>query len=198
MEQDYYYDDQVNTGTSQGLAGSTLGITLTVSLAIALPYFATMLVVDRVHRCTYTATSQGLPWSAYWVGTLLSNYIHFFLLALVVPVCLAAFQVPFYGESEQLVEIVPAVLWTPVPMLLFAYSASQLFSSAEACSKFMPGISLLASVLPFLAVYIMTLLSLHPQAEAMSCYVNASKRYWSLVFSYTMKPDLETRLCICD
>ncbi|CAK0827137.1 unnamed protein product [Prorocentrum cordatum] len=152
--------------SQQGLTGAGIGMTMTVCLAIALPYFATVLVVDRSNRCTYTATSQGLPWSAFWAGTLLSNYLHFLLLALVTPVGLAAFQAPFYGEPERLGQVLPAVLWAPVPMLLFAYSVSRLFSSAEACSKFMPGVSLLASVLPFLAVYIMALLGVVSQTSA--------------------------------
>jgi ABC-type multidrug transport system ATPase subunit len=132
---------------------------LSICLAIALPYFATTLVVDRSQRCTYVATSQGLPLSAYWVGTFMNNYIHFLIMALLIPACLLVFNAPYYGEPEQMIKIVTASLCSPLPMLLFAYSFSRVFSTSEACSKFMPAVCLMASVVPFMAVYIMTIIS---------------------------------------
>jgi len=143
-----------------GISGAGAGLWMSISLGIALPYFATSLVLDRVQRCLYVATSQGLRLSAYWVGTFLSNYLHFLVLSFMVPACLIVFDAPYYSEVDTILQYLPAALFCPVPMLLFAYSASRLFSSTEACSKFMPSISLLASLVPFLCVYIMTFLGL--------------------------------------
>jgi len=155
---------------SIGISGASAGLWMSISLSIALPYFATALVLDRVQRCTYVATSQGLRTSAYWVGTFMNNYLHFLFLALLIPVCVLVFQAPFYSNADTVFKYLPASLYCPIPMLLFAYSMSRLFSSAEACSKFMPGISLMASVIPFLAVYIMTILSVSLQISALPTY----------------------------
>jgi len=159
----------------QALSGASGGMWMSICLAIALPYFATAMVLDRVQRCTYVATSQGMPLSAYWAGTFLNNYVHFLVLALAVPVCLVVFKAPFFSEAAQMVQLVPAALFAPVPMILFAYAMSGLFNSAEACSKFMPGISLMASAVPFLAVEILTVLSVTMQLGGVTCLLDHSQ-----------------------
>lgn len=149
-----------------GIAGAGAGLWMSICLGIALPYFATTLVGDRVQRCLYVATSQGLRLSAFWTGTFAANMLHFMLLSFMVPACLIVFQAPYYSEFSVFLQYFPAALFCPVPMLLFAYTASRLFSTTEACSKFMPMVSLLASVVPFLCVYIMTILGVTLQIGA--------------------------------
>eukprot|EP00928_Gymnodinium_smaydae_P040804 TRINITY_DN27638_c0_g2_i1.p1 TRINITY_DN27638_c0_g2~~TRINITY_DN27638_c0_g2_i1.p1 ORF type:complete len:1401 (-),score=218.94 TRINITY_DN27638_c0_g2_i1:188-3760(-) len=144
---------------AQGLSGAGAGLWMTISLAIALPHFATSLVQDKVQRCTYVSTSQGLPLSSYWVGTFSMNYMHFLFLSSMVPLCLIVFNAPFYSSPSITIEYIPAAIVAPLPMLFFAYAVSRCFSSTEASSKFMPAISMFASVIPFMAVYILTLLS---------------------------------------
>lgn len=163
-----------------GLSGSNSGMALSICLAIALPYFTTTLVVDRTQRCTYVATSQGLPLSAYWVGTFVNNYLHFLVLAILVPLSLVVFSAPYYSDAEPMLKVIVAALASPIPMLLFAYSISRVFQSAEASSKFMPAICLMASVVPFMAVYIMTLLSVGFQLSGDQSQFNTGKivHYW--------------------
>jgi hypothetical protein len=150
-----------------GFVGAQAGLWLSVCLAIALPYYATTLVVDRVQRCTYVATSQGLPLTAYWAGTLVNNYLQNFILCMVVPIVLVVFNAPFFSEAAQIAKILPAALLAPVPMLLFAYNASRIFANAEACAKFMPAVALGFSVIPYLAVYLLTLIGLAMQLSSL-------------------------------
>jgi len=158
-----------------GFVGAGVGMTLSICLAIALPYFGTTMVVDRTQRCTYVATSQGLPLSAYWVGTFAQNYIHLLILAVLVPLCFLIFDAPFYGEAAQMTKIFVSSICAPIPMLLFAYSISRFFNTAEACSKFMPAICLMASVIPFMAVYITTFLGISLQLTGNSSEMKTGK-----------------------
>jgi len=152
--------------TSMAMSGSVTGMFLSVCLGIAVPQFATTMVVDRTQRCTYVATSQGLPLSAYWVGTFLNNYIHLLVLAALTPLVFFYYEAPFYGETKQMTKIIAASICGPIPMLLFAYSMSRLFSTAEASTKFFASICFLSSILPFFAVLMMTQMSMQMQINA--------------------------------
>merc|ERR1719428_116652 len=98
------------------------GISLSVSLAIPLPWFTTSIVMDRVSRCTHVIVSQGVPLSAYWLGTFLANYLQLLIVAMVIPGILMYHQTPFYSETAQLIPILMAALMTPISLLLFGYN----------------------------------------------------------------------------
>eukprot|EP00927_Polykrikos_kofoidii_P025833 TRINITY_DN23148_c0_g1_i1.p1 TRINITY_DN23148_c0_g1~~TRINITY_DN23148_c0_g1_i1.p1 ORF type:complete len:1388 (-),score=146.43 TRINITY_DN23148_c0_g1_i1:138-4301(-) len=159
------WSTQQQTG-DDALPGLAAGLPLSICFAIAMPYFATTLVADRIQRCTYVATSQGLPLSAYWAGTFANNYLQNLILCVLVLLTFTFFDIPYFGEFDQIMKMLPATLLTPVPMLLFAYNTSRCFNTSEACAKFMPGIALLASLVPFFAVMIFTSLGFAFQVQA--------------------------------
>jgi len=130
-----------------------------------LPWFTTVLVNDRVHRCFHVARSQGVPFSAFYMGTFLANHAHMLLLSLSVPIMEVYFQMPFFSETRQLWAMVLAALVAPVPMLLFAYTAALFFRTVENASKAMPLFSLLGSIPPFMAVYVLTLICIPLQIK---------------------------------
>lgn len=152
-----------NFKTIVAILGCSSGMSLSVSLAIALPWFVTSVVLDRVSRCTHVAVSQGVPLSAFWLGTFITNYLQLLVIALAIPVLQVVFNTYFYSDTQQLIPIFVAALLAPLAMLMFGYNASSWFNTAEGSSKFMPVVSLLCSIIPFFAVYIMTLLSFPSQ-----------------------------------
>lgn len=141
------------------MVACTSGMMLSVSLAIALPWFVTSVVLDRVSRCTHVIVSQGVPLSAFWLGTFITNYIQLLLVSLAFPLFILVFQTPFYSDREQFVPILIAAFLAPLSMLLFGYNISALFTTSEGSAKFMPLVSLVCSIIAFFAVYITTSLS---------------------------------------
>merc|ERR1719160_37662 len=96
--------------TMVAILGCSTGLSLSVSLAIALPWFVTSVVLDRINRCTHVAVSQGVPLSSFWLGTFITNYLQLLVIALAIPLLTVIFNMYFYSDMQQLLPILVAAL----------------------------------------------------------------------------------------
>jgi ABC-type multidrug transport system ATPase subunit len=115
--------------------------------------------------------SQGIPPSAYWLGTLLENYFHALLVCLAIPICsiitnqsYLASKIPgrvgpgyeqvVVGYGRVPIAFLVALLY-PIPVILFTYLVSCFIRTAESAVTTTTMVSLAVGGIPALVVNIL-------------------------------------------
>lgn len=106
-----------------------------------------LLVRERISKVRHVIISQGMPPSAYWVGTILQIGLQVLIPALFVALMCMITAQDFMSRGRAIFVWVAAVL-QPIPVILFACNFAFLFKTEEGAMKGGAGVTMLVAILP--------------------------------------------------
>lgn len=117
---------------------------------------AEFLVRERVDRLRNVLTVMGCDFKAYWVGSLIADFIlllPIFLVMLLSWIC-AGMEEFYTGKGALTILIIPLFLFQ---LICFSYLCSYMFTSPKSCIAFMPMIIILLLLLPTITIMLIIL-----------------------------------------